>query len=203
MQLGKSMGEHSLHIMTMSQKTPVFTNFIQASFTPRVDADPVAACAELLQLDSTNVLFDAGVNVVECEDIATFNTSNVFADGALCRRFNWDTTTAHIAAPDCTALDLTHFDDNPKIYDICHQPNMFSTVTGQTTQHDFLAALPGKLHLYIFSYASFPLTNSIEEDRAQYDIADDDLTNMDDNFNFEDFFMPTAFDEDFPSFDLD
>nr|AVP71794.1 MAT1-1-1 [Ophiognomonia clavigignenti-juglandacearum] len=183
-QLGKSMGEHSLHIMTMNQKSPVFANFIQASFTPQVDADPVTACAQLLHLDSNNSLFDAGVNVVECEDITRYDTSNVLADGTLHRRFEWDTTTAHVAAPECISFDLAHFEDNPKVYDICHQPNMLSTVTGQTTQHEFLTALP-------------------DEDKAKYDTAEDDFINMDEHFNLDEFFIPTAFEEDFPSFDLD
>lgn len=196
LQLGKSMEDHSLHNMTMNQKIPDFTNFIQASFTPRVDADPVAACAELLHLDPNHAVFNAGVNVIECEDINTFDTSDVLSDGTLCRRFKWDTTTAHIAAPECTALDLTHFDDNPKAYDFSHQPNMFSAITGQTTQHDFLAALPGKLCHLDFSSTLTSLTISTEEDKEQYDTADDDL-------NLDEFFMPTAFDEDFPSFDLE
>lgn len=201
MQLGKQMAEHFMHVMTVNTKpkTPIIDEVLSQSgravfdFSQQLDYDPIATCAQLLQLDSTDPVFDMGVNVVDCEDITTFDPSSILAVGPQThRRHQWDTTTAHYAQPNCGAIDITHVEDHPKTYDV-HHPEMFHNISGQITQRDFVAAIPG-IHISHLPVYVILLTESLEKNQGQYDV---------DDFNIDDFFMPTAFDEQFPGFDLE
>ncbi|KAJ4417608.1 hypothetical protein N0V82_006081 [Gnomoniopsis sp. IMI 355080] len=182
-QLGKQMAEHFMHIMTVNTKSDNITDEgaidsgrAVIDFSQQLDYNPMGTCAELLQLDPADDVFDMSVNAHDCDDIATFDPSNILAVGPQTdHRFQWDTTTAHYAQPSCGAIDITHVEDHPKIYDICHYPDMLDNISGQITQRDFVAAMP-------------------EDDQGKYNV---------DDFNIEEFFMPTAFDEQFPGFNLE
>lgn len=113
-------------------------------FTQQVDYNPIAACAELLQVDPSNTVFDMGVNVIDCDDVTAFDTSSILAVGPQTHhRFEWDTTTAHYAQPNCGAINITHVEDHAKLYDIRNYPEMLDPISQQITQQDFMAALPG------------------------------------------------------------
>nr|AVP71781.1 MAT1-1-1 [Juglanconis oblonga]AVP71785.1 MAT1-1-1 [Juglanconis oblonga] len=181
MQLGKQMAEHYMHVMTVNKKVdfPVIEEVLAQSgravvgFTAQMDYNPIATCAELLKLQPTDAMFDFGVNVIDTEDITTFDPSMVLSIGPQThRRYQWDTTTAHYAQPNCGAVNVTAVEDNVKIYNLAN-PHMWDNISGQVTQRDFVAA-------------------QHEEDQAKYD-----------TFDMDDFFMPTAFDEEYPGFDLE
>lgn len=154
LQLGKQMAEHFMHVMTVNAKAdrivvedPAESGRAVIDFTQQMDYNPIGACAELLQMDHTDAVFDMGVNVIDCDDLTTFDDSNILAIGPQTHhRYQWDTTTAHYAQPSCGAIDITHVEDHPKLYDICHYPDMLNNIGGQITQHDFVAAMPGKTH---------------------------------------------------------
>ncbi|KAJ4386216.1 hypothetical protein N0V93_009109 [Gnomoniopsis smithogilvyi] len=183
LQLGRQMAEHFMHVMTVNTKPDTLTEVDSTvsgraviDFTQQMDYNPIATCAELLQLDPSDAVFDMGVNVIDCDDITTFDPSNILAIGPQTHhRYQWDTTTAHYAQPSCGSIDITHVEDHAKLYDIRHYPDMLDNISGQITQRDFVAAMP-------------------EEDQGNYNI---------DDFNIDEFFMPTAFDEQFPGFDLE
>lgn len=72
---------------------------------------------------------------------------------------------------------------------------MLDPISEQITQRDFMAAMPGKIHPSFPSICTYlPLTIYSDEDQGDYTV---------DDFNMDDFFMPTTFDEQYPGFDLE
>lgn len=190
-QLEKMMGEqdHFMHIMTMGQKP------VETTFAAQVDFNCVETCAELLHLEPSHNVFDTGVNVIDCEDLTSFDTSNILADGQVYRRFKWDTAETHMPQQDNTVLDLTHVEDQVKMYTY-DQPGMFESAIGYTSEHTFKVPVPGKMRPPKLLFESALLTVFTEA-------RDNTLDMLQDDFHLDDFFMATAFEEEFPDFDFD
>lgn len=150
-QLLQQMAEHSLHVMTVNRKQdfPVHDETLGEAgraitgFTQQMDFNPISTFADLLQMESTNSFFDFGVNVIDVEDISNFDSSAVVATGPQTHyRFQWDSTTAHHAQPESSAIDNITPEHIPKIFDL-DQPNQWDNLCGQMTQREYEA---GKSH---------------------------------------------------------
>lgn len=145
-QLLAQLGEHSLHVMTVDKQQDFSSNDetlgaagrAVTGFTQQMDYNPISTFADLLDLDSSNGIFNCGVNIIDVPNITNFDDSTVLATGPQTHyRFEWDTTTIHHAQPQSGAVPNIPNDD-PMMFDF-DQPNMWDGFSGQVTQREYQA----------------------------------------------------------------
>lgn len=148
-QLLQQMSQHSLHIMTVNKKQDfsVLTEDLGESgravvgFTQQMNYNPVATFADILSMDPSDSFFDFGVNVIDVEDITSFDRYLVVAtDSQTQYRLPWDTTTAHHAQLHDGSIDTAAVEDAAKVWDM-NQMNDWNNITGQITQHEYEAGM--------------------------------------------------------------
>lgn len=157
-QLLQQMAEHSLHIMTVNKKQDFsFHNKglgkngrAVIGFTQQMDYNPVTTLADNLSMDPANNFFNLGIDIIDVEDVADFNRSQVVTTGPQTQyHFQWDTNTAHHAQIQDGAINTVAVEDAGKVWDL-DQPNTWDNITGQITQREFEA---GELPL-LFQWTS-------------------------------------------------
>lgn len=187
-QLLAQMGENSLHVMTVNRQQDFSSHDetlgaagrAATGFTQQMDYNPISTFAEILGVESSNSIFDSGVNIQNVSDITDFDDSAVLDAGPQTQyRFEWDTTTLHHAQPRAGTIDRIVIEDNPMMYEM-DQPNMWENLGGQVTQRQY------QLGKQLFHASSnTPNRREVLTDFSAYGKVQD--------MNMADFFMDTDF----------
>lgn len=165
-QLLAQIGEHQLRVMTVNKKQDFAAHDETLGengrtvfeFNEQMNYNPIAAFADMLNVNPENSVFDFGVNIINVEDITNFDHSLVVATGPQTHhRFGWDSHTAHQVQPGDGAINPVAVENSVNMYDF-NQPNMWTNFNGQMTQTEFDA---GRL-LYSVQVQS-PITNKITD----------------------------------------
>jgi hypothetical protein len=136
----RKMLQHSNHMMTIttldgnvSTDDPAKADDI---FVNSMNHDPLATFAELLGLSANNDAFNFGVNVIDVEDVTNFDDTLVNSTGSHTHlRYQYDTSTAHLARPQAGSLNLDSQHGNIS-FDL-GMPQQWQNYSGQISQSDY------------------------------------------------------------------
>ena len=133
----QKMLQHSNHMMTVtSMDGETFADDpakADETFVNSMNQNPIMTFAELLGLPANNNAFDYGVNVIDTEDVTNFDDSLVTSTGSHTHmRYQFDTSTAHLARPEADPLDLTSYEANTT-FDL-GMPGQWQNYSGQASQ---------------------------------------------------------------------
>lgn len=136
------MLHHSNHMMTVTTSdgsaTAGSTGKADEAFVEAVNHDPLGAFAELLGFPADTSALDLGVNVIDVDDVTSFDDSVVTSTGAYTHlRFQYDTTTAHMAHAACGSLDMASQEVNGA-FDL-GMPGQWQGIDGQVSEAQLAA----------------------------------------------------------------
>ncbi|KAK7743799.1 hypothetical protein SLS53_003818 [Cytospora paraplurivora] len=136
------MLHHSNHMMTVTtadaDATIHDTAKADETFVNAMNYDPLSTFAELLGLPANTNALDFGVNVIDVEDVTNFDDSMVTSTGNHTHlRYQFDTTTAHMAHPQSSSLDMASQESN-NAFDLA-MPGQWQSIDGQMSQTEFAA----------------------------------------------------------------
>lgn len=136
----RKMLQHSNHLMTITtldaNASTDDTAKADDDFVNSMNHNPLATFAELLGLPDNTDAFDFGVNVIDVDDVTHFDESLVTTTGDHTHlRYQFDTSTAHLAQPESGSLQMSPFDGNIAL-DL-DMPHQWQNYSGQITQGDF------------------------------------------------------------------
>ncbi|ROW10455.1 hypothetical protein VMCG_01699 [Cytospora schulzeri] len=139
----RKMLQHSNHMMTIttfddnvSTDDPAKADDV---FVNSMNHDPLATFAELLGLPANNDAFNFGINVIDVEDVTNFDDSLITSTGDQTHlRYQFDTSTAHLARPEAGSLDLS-FQDGSIALDL-GMPDQWQDYSGQISQSSYQIA---------------------------------------------------------------
>lgn len=147
----RAMLEGANHVMTVNTGNNTVNNTMTVNtvnngradeaFVSAMDHDPLGTFATLLDLPGRSSAFDAGVNVIDVADVTATADYDFLVGSAGAHthvRFQWDTSTAHVAAASAGALDAAscfYEEDGGRngAYDL-DVPGQWLGMDGQVTQ---------------------------------------------------------------------
>ncbi|PSS03265.1 mating type protein MAT1-1-1 [Coniella lustricola] len=105
-----------------------------SGFAAQLDFNPVATFADMLQVNVNSMILANGVNVVDVEDVTSFDHSLIISSDMHTQHpYNWDTIALHQVHSNDGSINPMVLEQGTRTYDL-DQPNIWGSLTGQACQ---------------------------------------------------------------------